>query len=152
MSIGTAAIGEVAILEAPSTPLTLMTDYHPTTTVSSGSWTPSTGATLYETIDDPVADDGDYDLSSTNPTADAMEVSGFGITSLASGNLIVKYRIKADASCPASLVLREGTTTRKTWTHATVPADWTQYEQTLTTAETATIVDPTQLRVQTIAN
>ncbi len=46
----------------------------PISDISSGSWTPSTGASLFGTIDETVADDSDFDSSGVTPTADVMEV------------------------------------------------------------------------------
>lgn len=64
--------------------------------ITAGGWTPSTGATLYGTVDEAVTDDADYDISGASPVNDLMILGLSSISTpdptLTSGN--VKLRVR----------------------------------------------------------
>jgi hypothetical protein len=64
----------------------------PISDISSGSWTPSTGATLYGVLDEAVADSGDYIQTTTNTDTCEVKLASGGGT-VTAGNL--KYRLEA---------------------------------------------------------
>lgn len=68
----------------------------PVSDVSAGTWTPSTGATLFATIDDdPAIDDTDYDLSGATPVNDTMEVALQALDVPVAGDvqIVVRHRL-----------------------------------------------------------
>lgn len=66
----------------------------PTSDISAGGWTPSTGADLYAMLDETVADDADYIQSATTPTNDTAELALSSVTdpAVSTGHII---RIRA---------------------------------------------------------
>jgi hypothetical protein len=143
-----AAAEVVAGLGSPGT-----THYHPLSDVSSGTWTPSSGGSLFAMLDESVADDGDYIISALNPTADTAEISfgTVGNDGTTSGR-VIRYRIKGDASTPITVNLRQGSTTVKQWVHSPAPSSLTTFTQTLSSGEAATIDYAQALKLQVIAN
>lgn len=67
----------------------------PTSDISAGTWTPSTGATLYGVLDETVADDSDYMTSAGAPVADTAEVKFAPMVDpVASTGHILRYRFR----------------------------------------------------------
>ena len=137
------------ILEPEIIPLfysTITAQYaRPTSDVSAGGWTASTGSDLFAMLDETSANDSDY---ITTTSASTCEVALGSITDPAvSTGHIVRYRLSADAG-GITVRLRQGTTTIATWTHAPAPASLTLYEQTLSSGEANSITDYTALRLQ----
>ena len=121
----------------------------PNDDISVGTWTPSTGGTLFGTIDETVAADGDYDVN-VNSAGGVFEVALTGLRDpTASTNHSVSYRISGESG---SLVvsLRQGTDTEiASWTHdAPLPASPTTYVQTLTGGQADSITDYADLRLR----
>lgn len=129
----------------------------PTSDITAGTWTPSTGATLFGTLDEVTPDDTDYDQSALSPaSADIMEVKLSAMTDpVSSVNHFVSYRY--EKLIPATLGtgnridltvrLRQGTTNLVSWTHTDIGAV-TQATQTLSGAVSDSITDYSDLRVR----
>lgn len=117
----------------------------PTSDVSAGTWTASTGSDLFAMLDETSANDSDYIVTTGTSTC---EVALGSLTDPGSSNgHIVRYRISA-TSGGIIVRLRQGTTTIATWTHASAPSSLTTYEQTLTGGEADSISDYSALRLQ----
>ena len=89
----------------------------PDSDVSSGSWSPSTGSTLYECIDEETPSDADYIESDTDE--DECEVGLSTVTDPeSSSNHTVRWRWQSTGSSPptetCSVYLYEGATLRAT--------------------------------------
>jgi hypothetical protein len=135
----------------------ICSEFFPASDISSGSWVPSTGGSLFGTVDEFIADDSDYDKSSFDPSSDTMEVKfGSVIAPSVNTNHTIKYRISArsGANRAAQLVMSLycGATLIKTWTHNPVPSTPTTYFQALTPSEANTISDYTDLRLRAVAS
>lgn len=117
----------------------------PTSDVSAGTWTASSGSDLFAMLDETTANDTDYIVTTGTSTCE-VALGTMSDPSSSSGH-IVRYRISA-ASGGITVRLRQGTTTIATWTHATAPTSLTTYEQTLTGGEADSITDYTTLRLQ----
>lgn len=131
----------------------LTTKYRPTSDLSAGGWTPSTGSDLFAMVDEVTPDNSDFIQSSVNPSADACELA-FTITAPpdVDTNHKLSYIIKGDGDVPIVIALKQGATTIKSWTHDPAPASETLYEQTLSEAEAATITDYPSLKLVIVAN
>jgi hypothetical protein len=117
----------------------------PTSDVSAGTWTASSGSDLYAMLDETSASDADYIVTTG---ASTCEVALGSLTDPASSSgHIVRYRISA-TSGGITVRLRQGTTTVATWVHAPAPTSLTTYAQTLTSGEADSITDYTALRLQ----
>ena len=117
----------------------------PTSDVSAGTWTASSGSDLYAMLDETSANDSDYIVTTG---ASTCEVALGSLTDPASSSgHIVRYRISA-TSGGITVRLRQGTTTIATWAHAPAPTSLTTYAQTLTSGEADSITDYTALRLQ----
>lgn len=117
----------------------------PTSDVSAGTWTASSGSDLYAMLDETSASDADYIVTTG---ASTCEVALGSLTDPASSSgHIVRYRISA-TSGGITVRLRQGTTTIATWAHAPAPTSLTTYAQTLTSGEADSITDYTALRLQ----
>lgn len=122
----------------------------PSSDVSAGSWTPSTGSTLYETIDETSASDADYALTTaganefrvglsavTNPgvtTGHTLRVRHQKTAGSASTAITIRLRNKTDAS---TVVLNE----------PTISTTWTTTEVTLSAGEVALIQNYADLAI-----
>ena len=119
----------------------------PTGTVTTGPWSPSTGATLWGTIDESTASDTDYDTTGTNDTGD-MEVSLGSISAPAAGTRTVRYRYSKDASGGNSrnitVSLYQGTTLINEQSHTNISNTWTAGSFTVT----GTITNYADLRIR----
>lgn len=117
----------------------------PTSDVSAGTWTASSGSDLYAMLDETVASDADY---ITTTTASICEVALGTLSDPASSTgHVVRYRISA-TSGGITVRLRQGTTTIATWTHSPAPTSLTTYAQTLSSGEADSITDYTALKLQ----
>jgi hypothetical protein len=117
----------------------------PTSDVSSGTWTASSGSDLYAMLDETAASDADY-ITTTGASTCEVALNTLSDPSSSTGH-IVRYRISA-SSGGITVRLRQGTTTIATWTHASAPTSLTTYEQTLTGGEADSITDYSALRLQ----
>lgn len=123
----------------------------PTSDISAGGWTPSTGASLFGVLDETVRDDADYVISSRNPSSDTFEVKFAAVTD---PNVSTGYKLrytlgKASSSMgriDSTVSLVQGTTIIVTYTHTDIPATTTLYTQTLTGGQADSITDHSDLR------
>lgn len=117
----------------------------PTSDVSAGTWTASTGSDLFAMLDEAAADDADY-ISTTYASICEVALGSLSDPASSAGHK-VRYRIAADAG--AIIVrLRQGATTIASWTHNPAPASLTTFEQTLSGAEADSITDYAALKLQ----
>ena len=117
----------------------------PTSDVSTGIWTASSGSDLFAMLDETTASDADYITTSGTSTCE-VALTSLSDPASSTGH-IVRYRISATAG-GITVRLRQGTTTIATWTHATAPTSLTTYEQTLSSGEADSITDYSTLRLQ----
>ena len=122
--------------------------------ISSGNWVPSTGGSLFGTIDETPENDSDYDTSGiATASPDIMEVK-FGTATLvpSTGYLIVRYAYGKNASggdiVNLTVRLVQGTTVIASWSHADIPIGTTVATQQLTAGQFAAITDFTDLRLR----
>lgn len=127
----------------PATSVTL-TYLRPSADISTGSWAPSAGTTLYETLDEVSASDADY-IQTQAPSTCEIQLSA-GSAPLAKTNHTLKYSLLA-GSGTITVSLVQGTTIKKTWNH-TLTGSTQQISNTLTEAEANTITDYSDLRVR----
>lgn len=119
----------------------------PTSTVSAGSWLPSTGGSIPAVLDETVFDDADFAYTST--TADVLVVGlAAGSDPAVSTGHIVRYRLRGDGTSGVQVELLQGTTQIATWTHDPAPSSFTSYEQTLSGGQADSITDYTALRLR----
>ena len=117
----------------------------PTSDVSAGTWTASTGSDLYAMLDETSANDSDY---ITTTSASTCEVALDSLTDPAvSTGHIVRYRISATGG-GIIVRLREGSTTIASWTHNPAPGSLTTYAQTLSGGEADSITSYAALKLQ----
>lgn len=117
----------------------------PTSDVSAGTWTASSGSDLFAMLDETAANDTDYIVTTGTSTCEVA--LGSLADPVSSSGHIVRYRIAADSG-GITVRLRQGTTTIATWTHASAPTSLTTYAQTLTGGEADSISDYSALRLQ----
>lgn len=126
----------------PATAVTL-TYLRPSADISTGSWTPSTGTSLYAVLDEVTPSDADYILASTATTCE-IQLSA-GTTPPSRDNHALNYHLLAGTGT-VTVVLKCGTTTIKTWNH-TLTGSTQDISSTLTNAEASSITDYSNLRV-----
>jgi hypothetical protein len=115
----------------------------PSADLSTGSWAPSTGTTLYETLDEVSASDADYIQTSTASSCEIRLAAG--ATPSNRDNHTIRYRILA-GSGTLTAALKCGSTTIKSWNH-TLTGSAQDISNALTNAEASAITDYTDLRV-----
>jgi hypothetical protein len=130
------------LLYVSATSVTL-TYLRPSADVSTGSWTPSTGTSLYAVLDEVTPSDADYILASTATTCE-IQLSA-GTTPPSRDNHALNYHLLAGTGT-VTVVLKCGTTTIKTWNH-TLTGSTQDISSTLTNAEASSITDYSNLRV-----
>ena len=108
----------------------------PVSDTSSGSWTPSTGTSLYGCVDEVTPDDADYIMTSTAGSSCEMALA---TTAYPGGaNQVLRYRAFSAYGSTLTVDLKQGSTVIATWTHA-VTSTPALYEQTLTSGQIAAI-------------
>jgi len=117
----------------------------PIADITTGGWV-SSGASLYEVLDETDASDADYVNLPTSAMPDTMEVKFSSTTDpkISSGHS-VKYRIKGTGTIVATLLC--GATSIASWTHTPASSGWTTFSQSLTSDQTDAITDYADLRV-----
>lgn len=115
----------------------------PSADISTGSWTPSSGTTLYETLDEVSASDVDYIQTSTASSCEVRLAAGSAPSNR--DNHTIRYRILA-GSGTLTAVLKCGSTTIKSWNHV-LTGSAQDFSQALSNAEATTITDYSDLRV-----
>lgn len=128
--------------------------YGPTSDITLGAWTPSTGSNLFSMINELVVDDTDYDSSSRNPINDTMEIAFGAVASNSVAGITIRYKIGAENfTSDLTVGLYSGATLIKLWTHTGMLAGvLTMFVQTLSAAEEASITDRNDLRLRFVAN
>jgi hypothetical protein len=128
-----------------SSGITALRFARPSSDLSAGAWTPSTGSDLYAMLDETTASDTDY-IETT--TASTCEVALNAVTDPAtsSGQVIT---IRAQSANGNNLVatLKQGATTIATRTFTSLGASWADYTITLSGAECDAITDYADLSV-----
>lgn len=140
---GTPTTDTSSILEA--------TFLRPASDVNAGLWTPSTGTTLYETVDEITPSDVDYMRSDDSPSASPATIGlQPGTDPSESSFHIVRYRYRKSGGGTVNLnfALYEGATVRAQWSHTDVSDTYTTGEYVLSAAEADSITDYTTLRVR----
>lgn len=113
--------------------------------ISTGAWTPSSGAELYPMLDEAVADHGDFIQANS---AGECEVRLTAPNPPTAGTYTIKYWARRGSSPDLILKVMEGATQIATWTDVSVPTTNTLFSRDLTTEEKALITDPTNLRLR----
>lgn len=118
-----------------------------------GNWTTDTGSTtLFSSIDETVADDNDFIISSNNPNHDICKIrlSDPGAMSMQPCTVRYRYGKRGEASFSLDLTvsLLQGVTVIASWTHTDVGTTFVLAEQLLTTPQFNAITDFTDLFLQ----
>jgi hypothetical protein len=117
----------------------------PSSDLSAGAWTPSTGSDLYAMLDEETANDTDY-IETT--TASTCEVALNAVTDPAtSSGQVVTVRAQSANGNDLVATLMQGATTIATRTFTSLGASWADYTITLTGGECDAITDYADLSV-----
>lgn len=126
----------------------------PSADVTDGSWTDQAGGTsLFDAINETVADDADYIKSSdlTPGNSDACEIALGSVTDpVSSIGHVISYRYRAQGTDPMNLVvtLLQGATSIAAWTHTSVGSSFVTATQTLSGGEADAITNYADLRLR----
>ena len=130
----------------------------PDSDVTAGNWTPQGGpVSLFDTMNEVVANDADFAESASNPTADLMEVglSNLDDPALSTGH-VLRYRYQKDSAAGAQIDLVvdlvQGTTVIATFTHLDIQPGFITQAQALTVPQADAITDYTDLRIRFTAD
>jgi hypothetical protein len=141
--LGFGAIGEDTIA-GPVASVTLPTLVQPSSDISAGSWTPSTGATLFGCIDETPYSDTDYISVAVGSTCEVgLPPFAFPVTA----GVTLSFRANSNAASTITISLKQNGsvitgTTACTWVHAALSSGFAQIDDTLTTSQAAAITDP----------
>ena len=115
----------------------------PTSDISPGAWTASSGSDLFAMLDETTASDADY---ITTSSASSSEVAfGTGLDPLSSAGHTIRFRAQGTGGLTVTLL--QGATTIATYT-PTITASYALYSYTLSGAEADAISDYTALRLR----
>lgn len=146
----TDGVGSAAAISAASAVGSAMAMLVPDADITDGGWLTDTGGTsLFAAIDEAVASDTDYIVSSDTDT-DTCEIRLSDPSTTVARPFSVAYRYKRIGSDDITLrvALMEGATQRASWDTAVSSGTFTDAEQFLTAPEFAAITDFTDLRVR----
>lgn len=132
--------GSVILIGTPTVQLA-----RPVSDVTAGTWTASTGSDLYAMLDETVASDADY-IVTTGASTCEVALGSLSDPGVSTGHK-VRYRLSSNTG-GITVRLRQGTTTIATWTHNPAPNFPTTYEQTLTGGEADSITNYAALKLQ----
>lgn len=121
---------------------------YPASDISAGNWTPSTGISLYATINENPASDVQYD-STPNASTMVVKLQSASSPGVTTGH-VVNYRCKGAGILTIDLM--QGATVIATWTHNPAPAVYTTFAQAVTSLQAANITDYTDLRLRFAAS
>ena len=124
----------------------------PIADITVGSWTPSTGSTLYGVLDETSPDDNDYASIAGNGT---MEVKfGTALDPGVSYGHTVRYRLQGDGVKSFTVRLMQGATIISTDPTVRTPPNgsWNTYSWTLTSTEADAITDYSDLRLRVVVS
>lgn len=130
----------------------------PDSTSSAGGWLTNTGGSnLHTAIDEGSADDSDYIISASNPTADVCKIGLSDFTNfIATGYIghVRYYKLESGGSATINLRVRvlEGSTARASWTFSNIGTSAVTAELSLSSSEAASITDATNLYLEFCAN
>ena len=119
----------------------------PTSDVTVGSWSPTSGASLYAMLDETTPSDVDYIRTGTPADSCTVGLAAATDPAVSTGH-VVSYRIQGNGTSGLTVSLRQGATLIASWTHDPAPTDWTTYAQLLTAGEADAITDYAALRLQ----
>ena len=115
----------------------------PTSDITPGAWTASTGIDLFAMLDETTASDADY---ITTSSASSSEVAfGTGLDPLSSTGHTIRFRAQGTGGLTVTLL--QGATTIATYS-PTITASFATYSYTLSGAEADAISDYTALRLR----
>lgn len=118
----------------------------PSSDTTAGAWLPSTGSSLYATLDEVSPDDADYIYTNSVSTC---KIALNAVTDpLTSSGQIVSYRVWSPNSDGLTVRLMQGATEIASWTHTVLPTSPTTYQQTLTAGQCDAITDYSVLAIQ----
>lgn len=154
MRIGRAFPARPLIRPIPVPLAATTVDYFLGIDIAAGGWTTSTGSgTLSSMVNESSPDNSNYIQSGLNPSSDLAELKFLNVsTPGATTGHIVSYTIKGDAATTLQVDLVCNVTIIKTWTHSPVDSVFTQYDQTVSGGEAATILDYPNLRLRVTAS
>jgi len=147
----TNANGSSSWVESGVFTTTSLTRLRPSADTSNSGWTASTGSTLYTTIDESVADDGDYISTASTGTYKTKLQSA----SDPGSNLYHKVKVRARKSSGTltiQLVQGDPTETTIASTAIAASASFAEYSLSVAEAEAANITDYGSLYVKVIAS
>ncbi|MBI5145754.1 MAG: fibronectin type III domain-containing protein [Thaumarchaeota archaeon] len=132
----------------------------PNSDISKGLWTDTSGGNgngiMYDEVNEVTQSNNNYAASRNLGSGTASDTWVAGLSGvndpLVSNNHQVKYAYKKSANSGSTLrlavTLLQGSTTIATWTHSNISSGWVLRTQTLTAAQTNTISDYANLRLQ----
>lgn len=129
--------------------------YYLGSTIDAGGWTPSAGATLWDTVNEDRTTidgtkDGDFDQSSLSPNNDTMILAFANVLTPIAGTHMVSYRIRGD-NCNMTVALYCGDTLVQSWSHIPAPTSFTTFDQTVDESNIDYITDYSALRLHVTA-
>lgn len=118
-----------------------------------GGWTNEAGgASLFDHIDEIVADDADYIWSVRGPVNDLCKIRLSDQTGIFPANVTYRYAKVGDTQIDLTVKLLEGASTIATWTHTDISTTLTTVQQDLTGGQFASIVDLSNMYLSFSAN
>lgn len=144
MSVGCSSVGVRSVGLPPASVVVNVQLLSPTSDITAGGWTPSSGTDLFAMLDEPVPVDSDYIVTIT-PTYCEIKLSAPSGTP-GTGSHVLRYRFLAGTGS-IEVSLKQGTTIIATWGPHTLTASTQDFAQTLTAPQAAAITDYTDLRV-----
>lgn len=129
----------------------------PVSEITAGGWVSSPSGQLWETLDESIASDTDYDQSPTSPVNARMEVGLGPLTDpLSSSGHVFRYRYQKDVSGGSQInltvELRQGAAVIASASHTNIPNTWTAGSITLSGAQADAITNYNDLRASFSAN
>jgi hypothetical protein len=123
----------------------------PDADVTDGGWLTDTGGnTLFAAIDESVASDSEYIISSSTLDPDTCEIAlaDPGATAGTPFSVAYRYKLVGTDAMTLRIQLMEGATSRASWDVAVSSTAYADGEQFLTAPEFAAITDFTDLRIR----
>lgn len=109
-----------------------------------GSWQPSAGTSLFDTVNETPYSDTDYMFTTTASTAELRLTAG---NAPSAGPIIIRYRAKNNGNGNLVAYLYQGATLKATHT-PTLTSDFTSFTWELSAGEISSLSDFTDLRVK----
>ena len=128
-------------LLAGLSPAALPTVVQPSSDISTGAWTPSTGTTLYGCIDETPYSDADY-ISASNATTCEVGLPPFAFPITAGVTLSYRAASTSGSTLTVSLKQNGSIITGCTWVHTGLSSTVTRFDDVLTPTQIAAITNP----------